>query len=213
MRLNARPTDTLIGDSPTGANRAGARASRGGFRLPRAALPAVATSVVAALLATAGPVAAAERTFADRRGDVGPGVDLQTVRVVNEKNVRVVVQHRDLVRSFRSAASMTVYLDTVPGEPGPEFALAGGLFEGTDYMLVRTDGWRLGNPVNGPRCDYVQRIDYARDISRIRISRACLDRPGRVRVAVVAGAEDRQGRTVTDWLVARRHLTAWVPRG
>jgi hypothetical protein len=211
MRRSARPTDSPIDAARAGARRA--RAARGAFRLPRAALPAVAVTAVAALLATAGPVAAAERTFPDRRGDVGPGVDLQTVRVVNEKNVRVVVQHRDLVRSFRSAASMTVYLDTVPGEPGPEFALAGGLFEGTDYMLVRTDGWRLGNPVNGSRCNYVQRIDYARDISRIRISRACLDRPGRVRVAVVAGAEDRQGRTVRDWLVARRHLTAWVAQG
>jgi hypothetical protein len=211
MRRNAHPNDGPTTGSPGTAERAGA--ARLAFRIPRAVLPAVATGAVAALLATAGPVAAAERTFADRRGDVGPGVDLQSVRVVNEKNVRVVVQHRDLVRSFRSAASMTVYLDTVPGEPGPEFALAGGLFEGTDYMLVRTDGWRLGNPVNGPRCDYLQRIDYARDVSRIRISRACLDQPGRVRVAVVAGAEDRQGRTVTDWLVARRHLTAWVPRG
>jgi hypothetical protein len=62
-------------------------------------------------------------------------------------------------------------------------------------------------------CSYVSRIDYAADVTRIRISRGCLERPGEVRVAVKAGGEQPDGDVVRDWLDGRRSLTPWVPRG
>ena len=179
------------------------------------AIVAVAGLALAATATGAAPASAATRTFEDAVGDVAHGVDLQSVKVVNERNVRVVVQHDDLVRSFRSGASMTVYLDTDRGEPGPEYGLAGALFQGSDYALLPTvgDGWKLSRRALPLECSYVSTLDYAADVTRIRISRGCLDRPDEVRVAVKAGGEQRDGDVVRDWLDGRRSLTPWVPRG
>lgn len=173
---------------------------------------AVATgaAVLAGTAALAGPATADLGGFDDSIGDVRHGVDLHAVSIVNEKNVRVVVHHENLVRSHVSNAGMTVWLDTVPGERGPEFAFAGGLFEGTDYALLRTDGWRFGRTAEPLTCSYEMNLDYRKDITRIRMSRACLDKPGKVRVAVKAAGEQRDGDIVTDWLHQRRAFTPWV---
>lgn len=179
-------------------------------------LAAAAGGLALALgVAVAAPASAATGTFDDAVGDVAHGVDLASVKVVNERNVRVVVQHDDLVRSFRSGASMTVFLDTDRSEPGPEFGLAGALFEGGDYGLLPTvgDGWRLSRRAVPLSCSYVSRVDYAADVTRIRISRGCLDHPGAVRVAVRAGGEQPDGDIVRDWLAAPRALTSWVAEG
>ncbi|QNN53011.1 hypothetical protein [Nocardioides mesophilus] len=166
-----------------------------------------------ATLAAAGPALAAERTFDDAKGDVAHGVDLQSVRLVNAKAVRVVVQHENLVRAPSSGAGMTVFVDTDRTDPGPEYAFSAGLFDGTDYMLVRTEGWNLrrgGTPVE---CDYQMSLDYAADTTHIRMARACLDRPGKVRIAVRAGGQQPDGDQVRDWLGSRHEWTAWVARG
>ena len=183
----------------------------------RALVAAAGLALTAGIAGVAGttPAVAATGTFADARGDVAHGVDLESVKVVNEKNIRVVVQHADLVRSFRSGASMTVYLDTDRSEAGPEFGFAGVLFEGGDYGLLRTvgDGWKLQDRAVPMTCSYRLRLDYAADVSRIRIARGCLDDPGAVRVAVRAGGEQADGDIVRDWLDAPRALTPWVARG
>jgi hypothetical protein len=173
---------------------------------------AAGAAAVAGMVAVAGPASADIGGFDDAVGDVRHGVDLHAVSVVNEKNVRVVIHHEDLVRSYRSNAGVTVWLDTVPAERGPEFAFAGGVFEGADYALVRTDGWKLGRTAVPLACSYEMNLDYAKDVTRIRMSRACLDKPGRVRVAVRAGGEQRDGDIVTDWLHQRRAFTPWVRR-
>jgi hypothetical protein len=173
----------------------------------------VSAALAAGVLGLASPVAAAERTFEDARGDVAHGVDLHSVKVVNEKNVRLVIQHRNLRPSFRSGAGMTAYLDTDRTEKGPEFAFTGGLFDGTDYALVRTDGWKLAGHVTNERCSYRMRLDYAEDVTRVRMSRACLAKPDGVRVAVRAGGQQADGDQVTDWLTGRREWTRWVAQG
>lgn len=172
-----------------------------------------AAAAAAFTIALAAPASAATATFEDAPGDVAHGVDLQSVTVVNEKNIRIVIQHADLRRSYKSGASGTVYLDTVPAEKGPEFAFTGGFFEGTDYALVHTDGWKLRQEAQPMRCSYEMHMDYTEDVTRIRISRACLDKPGKVRVAVKAGGQQADGDIVRDWLGERRELTAWVARG
>jgi hypothetical protein len=179
------------------------------------AIVAVAGLALAATATVAAPASAATRTFDDAAGDVAHGVDIRSVKVVNEKNVRVVVRHDDLVRSFRSGASMTVYFDTDRTEPGPEYGLAGALFVGGDYALLPTvgSGWKLSRRALPLECSYVSRIDYAADVTRIRISRGCLERPDEVRVAVKAGGEQPDGDIVRDWLDGRRSLTPWIPRG
>jgi hypothetical protein len=173
----------------------------------------VAATVTAATLGLAGSASAATATFADRVGDMKHGADIASVKVVNEKNVRVVIQHADLVRSYKSGASGTVWLDTDPAKAGPEFAFVGGFFEGTDYALVRTDGWRLRHRAVPLQASYEMKLDYVNDVTRIRISRAALDRPGKVRVAVKVGGEQRDGDIVHDWLGERRALSSWVQRG
>lgn len=170
----------------------------------------------AAASLTLGPAVAATAataTFEDDPGDVAHGVDIQSVTVVNEKNVRIVVRHANLRRSYKSGASGTVYLDTDRTRNGPEFAFVGGFFEGTDYALARTDGWRLRERAVPLTCSYEMRLDYAEDITRIRISRACLDHPGKVRVAMKAAGEQADGDIVRDWLGSRRELTTWVASG
>ena len=56
-------------------------------------------------------------------------------------------------------------------------------------------------------------LDYAADVTRMRISRACLGNPGKVRVAVKVAGEQPDGDIVRDWLGARRELSSWVARG
>lgn len=174
---------------------------------------AVTLGTVAALALTATPAQAQTRIFADAHGDMAHGADLHAVKVVNEKNVRVVLRTENLVRSFRSGASTAVYLDTDPTDAGPEFAFLGGLFEGTDYALVRTEGWKVGNHPRAVRGFHRMDLDYVHDVVRITLSREALDGAGRVRVAVKTAGEQADGTIVRDWLGARRQLTPWVARG
>lgn len=173
----------------------------------------VGTALAAGLLGLAAPAVADTAGFRDARGDMRHGADLHRVKVVNEKNVRVVMTHENLVRSYRSNAGFTVYLDTDRSERGPEFAFVGGLFEGSDYALVKTDGWKLRDTAVPLTSSYELNLDYADDVARLRMSRASLDRPGDVRVAVRTGGEQRDGDIVRDWLGERRELTDWVARG
>ena len=172
----------------------------------------VAAGAAALALGLAAPATAATATFDDASGDVAHPVDLQSVKVVNEKNVRIVLQHDDLTRSFKSGASGTVFLDTDPAEKGPEFAFAGGYFEGADYALIKTDGWTFGRRAVPLTCSYEMHLDYAADVTRMRISRGCLGNPDKVRVAVKVGGEQADGDIVRDWLGSRRELTPWVAR-
>ena len=177
-------------------------------------LVGAATAATAAItLGLAGPATAATATFDDASGDVAHGVDIQSVTVVNEKNVRVVIQHDNLRPSFKSGASGTVYLDTDRSQKGPEFAFTGGFFEGADYALIKTDGWKVGRRAVPLTCSYEMHLDYAADVTRMRMSRACLDRPGKVRVAVKVAGEQSDGDIVRDWLGSRREFTPWVVRG
>lgn len=173
----------------------------------------VGAAVAAFVLGLAGPAAAATSIFEDSSGDVAHPVDLQSVTVVNEKNVRIVLQHDDLRRSFESGASGAVFLDTAPAQKGPEYVFVGGYFEGADYALIKTDGWKFGRRAVPPACSYEMHLDYAADVTRMRISRACLDNPGKVRVAVKVAGEQADGDIVRDWLGSRREFTSWVARG
>ncbi len=173
----------------------------------------VGAAAAAFVLGLAGPATAATATFEDASGDVAHPVDLQSVEVVNEKNLRIVLQHDDLRRSYKSGASGTVFLDTDPSRKGPEYVFAGGYFEGADYALIKTDGWTFGRRAVPLTCSYEMHLDYAADVTRMRISRACLDNPGKVRVAVKVAGEQADGDIVRDWLGARCEFSPGVARG
>lgn len=190
-------------------------------RTAAARLTAAAAVSALAVTATAGPAAADTASFRDGRGDITQGADIRKVRVVNGPERLVVkVTHRDLVRSFRSGSSISVYLDTDPAKQGPEYVFVGGTFSGADYALIRADGFEPVNrrqvPLRGGTAE--MDVDYASDVARIRIDQVVLRDPQRVRVEVTTGAEltppgGGAPSTEVDWLGTPETFTPWVARG
>lgn len=177
----------------------------------RTTILSAASLTIAALALTQLPASAADLATADDQ-DLAHGVDLLSVDVRHgTRNVVVTTTHTDLVESFRSGSSGSVFLDTDPTDTGPEYVFAGGYFVGTDYTLLTTDGFATstwGEPVEG---SYRMKIDYDADQVRMRISRDAIGSPDEVRVAVrVAGTRPNGTNTRRDWLGAPRSFTDWV---
>ena len=172
-----------------------------------------ALSVAALTLALSAPAGAASIGVADPK-DSHHGSDLRSVQVVNgDHNVRVVTTHTNLRRDPATGSAGAVYLDTDPQDRGPEFVMVGGYFEGTDYQLLHTEGFghrNWGRPVSG---SYEMRVDYDKDLVRMRMSRAALGRPGKVRASVKVSGLHTDGTSVVDWLGDPRSFTRWVSRG
>jgi hypothetical protein len=176
---------------------------------------ALSVALIAASVALAAPANAASLTVRDPQ-DVSHGVDLRTVRVTNgDRNVVILTTHTNLRRAPSTGSAGAVYLDTDPADAGPEFVFVGGYYEGTDYQLLHTDGFghrSWGAAVQG---SYRMTVDYAADQVRMRVSRAALGKPARVRVAVrVSGTRsDGSSAGLVDWLGEPRSFTRWVARG
>jgi hypothetical protein len=173
------------------------------------------------ITAFAGTALAQTSVFRDAHGDMSQGADIRRVRVVNgEDQLKINVVHRDLVRSFRSGSSLSVFIDTDPARPGPEFVFTGGTFEGADYALLKADGFKAaGNrqvPLHGG--SYQMRLDYVDDVARISIDQVVLKDPAKVRVEVKTGAEmlpegGAPASNEVDWLNAPQRFTRWVEKG
>ena len=169
----------------------------------------------------AAPALAATSDFVDARGDMSQGADIRKVRVVNEdEQLKITVMHRDLVRSFRSGSSLSVFIDTDRTRTGPEYVFQGGTFEGADYALLKAEGFRAaGNrqvPLHGG--SYIMRVDYVKDVARIRIDQVVIGSPAKVRVGIKTGAEllpegTAAPTTEVDWLGTPNSFTPWVARG
>jgi hypothetical protein len=178
----------------------------------RTTLLSAATLAVAALSLTQLAPATADGIGVSDPRDLGHGVDLRSVEVEHgARNIVVTTTHADLVESFRSGSSGAVFIDTDDTDPGPEYFFAGGFFMGTDYNLVRTDGFArsaVGEPVEG---SYRMKVDYDQETVRFRIARDAIGSPEQVRVAVrVAGTKPNGRNTRTDWLGEPRSFTDWV---
>ena len=114
----------------------------------------VAAVSALSITAFAGTALAETSVFKDAHGDMSQGADIRKVRVINgEERLKINVVHRDLVRSFRSGSSISVFIDTDPARTGPEYVFTGGTFEGADYALLPADGFKAnGNrqvPLHG----------------------------------------------------------------
>ena len=193
-------------------------------RLARSAALVTTSAVLAGAVATpaAGATAATSTTAAkpvgavtvpDSRTDMaGHGADIFSVRLVNRDQVKVVIQHRDLVRSPNPGSSGTVYFDTKRSTTGPDYALVTALHGGGDYSLLHTDGWKIRyrKPAQG---SFQLRLHYDTDRTVVTVGRATLGRPGDVRVSVHTAGYDRNGDTVHDWLNGFHRFTPWVARG
>jgi hypothetical protein len=148
--------------------------------------------------------------------DTFHGSDLRSVHVKNgEHKIVVTTTHEGLRRDPRTGSGGAVYLDTDRSDRGPEYVFVGGYFRGTDYALLRTEGFGArswGDPVEG---SYGMRVDYDAEQVRMRISRKAIDEPGRIRVAVrVSGTRtDGTSHGLVDWLGEPRSFTRWVAQG
>jgi hypothetical protein len=158
-------------------------------------------------LGVASPAQADVRRFSDARGDTRSSVDILSVRVDNStadrREVRVRIRHEDL----RLGHSITVYLDTRPADPGPEFAISGAA--GSEYILNRTEGWKHMGRMVRPECGYSMRIHEGTEATRVIVRRGCIGKPGKVRVAVRA---QRDGTQAVDWAASRRTFLDFVGR-
>ena len=171
---------------------------------------AVALSTAALTFGLAG-TAHAEQYGIDDPSDTSHGSDVLAMTVRNGKaNLNVITVHDDLRRAPSSGSGGAIFIDTEKNDAGPEYVFVGGFFQGTDYVLLETEGFRneqWGEPVeNG---DYVMRINYATDQVRVRMSRAALGKPGAVRVVMRASGSTGG----VDWVSQRRVFSPWIARG
>jgi hypothetical protein len=179
-------------------------------------IAAVALSTAALTLGLAG-AAHAEQYGVDDPQDTYHGSDILSLQVRNmQDTLKITTHHSNLVRSPRSGSGGAFYIDTDPTDRGPEYVLAGGFFEGTDYLLSETEGFgpdKWGDPVeNG---DYIMRVDYQADTVRVKISQGTLGEPDEVRVAVRAAGTRTDGTShgLVDWVGKPRSFSPWLARG
>jgi hypothetical protein len=174
----------------------------------------LAAGAAAALtLGLAAPATAASIAVTDP-ADVRQGVDLRAVRVDNgERNLTIQLSHTNLRRDPRAGMGGAVYIDTDPADRGPELVFVGGFFVGTDYQLRATEGFGVHNWKAPVRGFYEMKLDYAKERTRMTISRKALGGAAKVRVAVRVAGRRTDGTQVVDWLGAPRSFTRWVARG
>jgi hypothetical protein len=177
---------------------------------------AVALSTAALTLGLAGP-AHAELYGIDDPQDTFHGSDIRALQIRNgQENLYVTTYHSDLRRDPATGSGGRIYVDTDRNDAGPEYVFVAGFTRGTDYQLLRTEGFAVekwGKPVaNG---DYIMRVRYAKDRVQFRMSRAALGTPGAVRVAAVASGTRTDGTShgLVDWVGERRSFTPWIARG
>lgn len=174
-----------------------------------------ALSVAALTLGVAGPAHADSIGVKDPQ-DTFHGSDLRAVQLKHgPDNVVVITNHTNLRRDPATGSSGAVYIDTDRSNKGPEYVFVGGYYQGTDYQLVRTEGFGRKNWIAPVRGSYEMNVDYAKEQVRMRMSRKTLGNPDQVRVAVrvVGTRTDGTSTGLVDWLREPRSFTRWVANG
>lgn len=169
----------------------------------------------ALLVATAAGPASAERLGLDDPADVGGAslADILAVSAVHsQKKLVVRVDVDDLKPTSQAGpSSLAVFVDTDPDAKGPEFRLGTGLQEGTDYQLVRMEGWKpVGEALS---CSHEVALKFKTDRVLMQMSRGCLGKPESVRIGVKMTDLYDASHPVTDWLGKRRYLSIPIARG
>jgi hypothetical protein len=175
-----------------------------------------ALSTAALALGLAGPANADAIGMRDPL-DTFHGSDLRSVVVRNtDNNLFVTTTHYGLRRDFRTGSAGSVYIDTDRTDKGPEYVFTGAFFQGSDYQLLRTEGF--GSKNWGRRVTrgfHEMKVNYDKERVQFRMTRAALGRPGKVRVAVrvVGTRTDGTSKGLVDWLGKPRSFTPWVAKG
>ncbi len=173
-----------------------------------------ALAAVGALVVTGSGAAVAATTTIDDGADATASLHDVLTTTIKHRSERVVVRttYTDLRRhSDAGPAGTTIHLDTVPERKGPEFALTTGLQDGTDYQLVKVRRWKL--TTTQVDCAHDLRIRWKRDVTRLRVDRACIGDPEQVRVSQKMVDQYDGSHPVIDWAPGRKRFSAWVSAG
>jgi hypothetical protein len=173
-----------------------------------------AAAAVTGLVLGAAPAAHAEAVTVADPADAS--ASLNDIREVTAdhlaRRLAVRVEVTDLRKhSAFGSAGMSLFIDTDRSQPGPELRLGTGLYQGTDYQLVRMEDWKV---VSGPlSCRHQVQLDAAGDLVRFSVRRGCLGAPDEVRVGVKMVDQYDASHPITDWLKGTRKFTRWLDRG
>ena len=168
----------------------------------------------AAIVAGAAGSAAAQTDIVQDPQDAGGAY--QDIRWVQAKHatthVSVTVSFTDLPpESTGGPSSLALYVDTDPGAKGPEYRLATGLEEGSDYQLVRYEDWApVGDPLS---CKHSVVLDHDQAKVYASIARKCLGKPVKVRIGAKMTSNWNPEHPTVDWMKKPRGFTEWLARG
>lgn len=172
------------------------------------------TALALTLVGTAAGPASAERLGLDDPADASASLsDILAVTAVHApKKLVVRVDFAELEpTSDAGPSSLAVFVDTDPSAKGPEFRVATGLQQGTDYQLVRMEDWKpVGEPLS---CSHVVGLNFDTNRARVRVSRTCLGNPQKVRIGVKMTDLWDGSHPVVDWLGKRRYLSIPIASG
>jgi hypothetical protein len=170
-------------------------------------------AAAALVLGTAGTAAAQSRTVSDPADTSGSLGDISLVTVKHtSKQVRTTVLVDDLRPTSKGGpSSLSVFIDTDRDAKGPEFRLATGMQEGTDFQLVAVKDWKpVGEPLG---CAHSVDLDFGEDTARLSVARACVGSPEDVRVGVKMTDAFDPSHVLVDWLKKPRGFTTWLAAG
>ena len=169
----------------------------------RVAIRAAAVALGAAMsIAGAASVAEADtKSFKDPK----PNITKVTVKH-SKKNITVTTR----TGVIRPGTYLTVYLDTDPSNPGPEYR--NDLIPASELSpLMRIE--KFGQQGDAVDCVGLRgRGDvYGPKTVSVTVPRSCVGDPAKVRVSV-RGYFDVKGPNVIDWAPGKKQFTGWVHR-
>ena len=163
-----------------------------------------AAVILGAALSVAGAASFAE---ADTKSFKDPKPNITKVTVKHRgKNIKITTR----TGVIRPGTYLTVYLDTDPSNPGPEYR--NDLVPASELSpLMRIE--KFGDEGSAVPCDGLRgRGDvYGPTTVSVTIPRSCVGNPEKVRVSV-RGYFDVKGPNVVDWAPGFKKLGGWVHR-
>jgi hypothetical protein len=160
------------------------------------------------LVSTSAAPAYAEQLGLDDGADAAPS--LGDIYSVSAKHSQTRVVIKAVVADLRpeseaGPSQMSFFVDTDPAAKGPEFRLATGMQEGTDFQLRRVENWKAVGP--NLTCNHKVRLNFVKDRVKAQVSRPCLGDPAKVRIGVKMTDLFDGSHPVVDWLGQRRYLS------
>lgn len=162
---------------------------------------AIALGAAVSILGAGTAAHADTKSFSDPK----PNITKVTVKH-SSKSIKVTTK----TGKFRVGSYFTVYLDTDPKNPGPEYR--NDIYPNSEVSpLKRVE--KFGNKGKTVACDGLTAKADAFGPKKVtlKVPRSCVGKPSKVRVSV-RGYYDVKGPNVVDWAPGKKKFTGWVHR-